>query len=102
MIQDTDDMYQIITDKNPIAAAYILTNAHRRRVLVSMNARDLYHFSRLREDEHAQWEIRSIANQMLEQTKSIMPLTFMLSCGKHEYAETYENIFGTRPSFDIP
>ncbi|MCK4654784.1 MAG: FAD-dependent thymidylate synthase [Candidatus Cloacimonetes bacterium] len=67
------------------AAEYCLTNAHRRRVLVSVNPRELYHISRLREDEHAQWDIKNTARNMLHLAKQAAPLTFMLSGGKDEF-----------------
>ncbi len=61
---------------------YALTNAHRRVVTLSMNGRELYHFSRLREDEHAQWDIRTTAHRMMELLRERAPLTFMLAGGK--------------------
>ncbi len=67
------------------AAEYCLTNAHRRRVLVSVNSRELYHVSRLREDAHAQWDIKNTARDMLHLAKKAAPLTFMLSGGKDEF-----------------
>lgn len=63
---------------------YLLTNAHRRRIVLSMNGRELYHFSRLREDVHAQWDIRSIAGEMLEKVRESAPLTMMYAGGKSE------------------
>jgi flavin-dependent thymidylate synthase len=67
------------------AAEYCLTNAHRRRVLVLINSRELYHVSRLREDAHAQWDIKNIARNMLYLARQAAPLTFMLSGGKDEF-----------------
>ena len=64
---------------------YCLTNAHRRRVLISVNPRELYHISRLREDEHAQWDIKNTTKNMLQLAKQAAPLTFMLSGGKDEF-----------------
>jgi len=61
---------------------YLLTNAHRRRVTVSMNGRELIHFSRLREDEHAQWDIRALAGEVMDAVRARAPLTMMLSGGK--------------------
>ena len=55
--------------KAPLAAAYVLTNAHRKRVLMKFNARELYHLARLRADAHAQWDIRELAEKMLQQAK---------------------------------
>jgi flavin-dependent thymidylate synthase len=64
------------------AADYLLTNAHRRRVTLQMNGRELYHFSRLREDVHAQWDIRSIAGAMLDLVREAAPLTMKFAGGK--------------------
>lgn len=63
---------------------YLLTNAHRRRVVVKINGRELYHLSRIREDSHAQWDIRQTAHEMLYSVRQIAPLTNMLSGGKSE------------------
>ena len=68
---------------------YMLTNAHRRRVVLSMNGRELYHFSRLREDAHAQWDIREIAHEMMSALKEKAPLTFILSGGKSQVSDLF-------------
>jgi len=68
---------------------YMLTNAHRRRVVLSMNGRELYHFSRLREDDHAQWDIREIAHMMMSSLRDRAPLTFMLTGGKSEVSDLF-------------
>lgn len=86
----------------PPASPYALMNAHRRRVLVTVNARELYHISRLREDHHAQWDIRQVAAEMIRQAKVAMPLTLMLSGGKDVYAERYEQLFGHAPKVAEP
>jgi thymidylate synthase ThyX len=92
----------MLANRCPTAAEYVLTNAHRRRLLIGMNARELYHVSRLREDKHAQWDIRNISTKMLEQAKQVMPLTLLLTCGKHQYSEAYEEIYGKRPDMEVP
>lgn len=79
------------------AADYILTNAHRRRVLLKVNARELYHISRLREDASAQWDIREIASQMHAFAGKVMPLTCLLLGSKDGYPEVYRSIFGRFP-----
>jgi len=71
----------------PFAAPYALAQAHRRRVVVEMNARGLYHFSRLRQDGHAQWDIRAIANRMIAMAKRACPLTMSLACGKDAFEQ---------------
>ena len=97
IIVQTDALYQEIIREIPLAAPYILTNAHRKRVLIRVNARELYHISRLREDAHAQWDIQCISRIMTEQAKKVMPLTFGLIGGKDRYNEIYQNIFGELP-----
>ncbi len=68
---------------------YSLTNAHRRRVILDMNGRELYHFSRLREDAHAQWDIRDVAHKMMSLLKERAPYTCMLTGGKSEVSAMF-------------
>jgi flavin-dependent thymidylate synthase len=84
------------------AADYVLTNAHRRRVLMKMNLREMYHFIRLRDDAHAQWDIRQLARLLAEKVRALMPLTAMMLCGKSRFAEEYFAIFGAPPTGATP
>ena len=93
IINKTHDAYQQIRKKAPLAAPYVLTNAHRKRVLMKLNARELYHLVRLRSDEHAQWDIRKLSEEMLKKAKKVMPLTLMLASGKDCFADLYKKIF---------
>jgi len=78
-------------------ARYILPNAYTTKIIVTMNARELMHFFRLRCCNRAQWEIRKMAMEMLKCVKDIAPVVFAdagpgciegecpegeLSCGK--------------------
>jgi len=83
--EHSQNLYHEIAKVNPDAAPYALTNAHRRRVLVTLNAREMYHFSRLRCDAHAQAEIREVSEQMVRLGRMTMPLTLMLAGGKDAY-----------------
>ncbi len=94
----TEDVYEKIEAENPAVAQYVLTNAHQRRVLVTLNARELYHLSRLRQDQSAQWDIRDIVSRMVEQARNVMPLTLLLAGGKDSYPKVYSELFGTEPS----
>lgn len=98
VIYQTSEVYNEIYKELPLVAPYILTNAHKRRVLIRVNARELYHMSRLREDSHAQWDIRNVVSLMCQEAKSAMPLTFGLLGGKDKYNEVYKGIFGKEPS----
>ncbi|MDZ4182131.1 MAG: FAD-dependent thymidylate synthase [Candidatus Cloacimonadaceae bacterium] len=44
---------------------YLVLNAESALVQTSMNLREIYHFCRLRSDEHAQWEIRQISDELI-------------------------------------
>lgn len=79
------------------AADYALTNAHRRRVGLTLNLRELYHFSRLREDGHAQWAIRRLAADMAELARSVAPATAQLLGGKDRYGEVFAAVMGQDP-----
>ncbi|MBW2674036.1 MAG: FAD-dependent thymidylate synthase [Deltaproteobacteria bacterium] len=82
IISQTNEAYRRIREVSPPAAPYILTNSHRKRVAMRVNVRELYHISRLREDLHAQWDIRETAERMVRMGKNFMPLALMLTAGK--------------------
>jgi len=84
-MRKTQNAFEQIKAKAPAAAAYVLTNAHRKRVLMKFNAREMYHLARLRSDAHAQWDIRDLTNKMLRQARNVMPLTLMMACGKDNF-----------------
>ena len=94
IISKTEDVYAQIKIKSPTAAPYVLTNAHRKRVLVRMNARELYHISRLREDAHSQWDIRNVAAEITQKARGVMPMTFDFVGGKDRFQEIRKRIFG--------
>jgi len=102
MIEKTNQAYFDFKKKLESGAEYILTNAHRRRLLLKVNARELYHISRLREDTSAQWEIRALVSKMSQLAKQTMPLTFLLLGGKDYYPEIYKKLFGQPPQKLLP
>ena len=57
-------------------ARFILPNAARTNIIVTMNGRELRHFFNLRCCVRAQWEIREAANEMLRQVKKVAPSLF--------------------------
>lgn len=89
-------------------ARFVLPNAAETKLVVTMNARELLHFFRLRCCNRAQWEIRDLATQMLSEVKKIAPNIFKnggpacvsgpcpegkMTCGKIlEVREKYANI----------
>ena len=57
-------------------ARYLLPNAAETKLVVTMNARSLHHFFRLRCCNRAQWEIRAMAKQMLVEVRKVAPTLF--------------------------
>ncbi len=55
---------------------FILPNAACTNIMVTMNARSLLNFFELRCCQHAQWEIRELANKMLAEVKKVAPTIF--------------------------
>lgn len=83
-------------------ARFVLPNACETKMVVTMNARSLLHFFSLRCCNRAQWEIRDLANQMLDLVKEKAPTIFRyagpscltgpcpegkMSCGKKKEME---------------
>ncbi len=57
-------------------ARYVLPNACTTNITVTMNARELMHFFKLRCCTRAQKEIRDLADEMLRQCKAVSPAIF--------------------------
>jgi thymidylate synthase (FAD) len=57
-------------------ARYVLPNGTCTNIMVTMNARSLLNFFELRCCLHAQWEIRLLANKMLQEVKKVAPIIF--------------------------
>lgn len=93
-IQKTEDLYEKLLKNHSHLANYILTNAHRRRVFFKLNGRELYHFISLREDEHAQWDIRKTAAGIHSLVSSVAPLTCLMLAGKKDFTTVRDSVFG--------
>lgn len=57
-------------------ARFVLPNASETKIVVTMNARELLHFFRMRCCNRAQWEIRQMAEEMLRLVKEVSPVIF--------------------------
>lgn len=55
-------------------AEHVVTHAHNRRLLVSINLREAYHLFKLRSAENAHFTIRELSRQALEEIKRVHPL----------------------------
>jgi len=72
------DVYEKLINKKipPEDARFVLPNAATTNIVVTMNARELWHFFTLRTCRRAQWELREIAEEMLRQAKKATPKLF--------------------------
>ena len=102
VVDRTNEAHAVLEKEIGPAADYVLTNAHKRRALLKVNVRELYHISRLREDATAQWEIRRVAAEMSRLAKKAMPLTCLMLGGKDAYPEIYARVFGRPPKMAPP
>lgn len=89
-------------------ARYIFPNACETKIVVTMNARSLLNFFKLRTCNRAQWEIRQLAIEMLKSVKKVYPILFKtagpacltgpcpegkMTCGKiEEVRKKFKNI----------
>jgi thymidylate synthase (FAD) len=88
-IKDAQDTYNTIVQKlneNGVKgetanqdARFVLPNAAETKIMVTMNARELQHFFRQRCCNRAQWEIRAMADKMLNLAKKVSPVIFQKS-----------------------
>jgi flavin-dependent thymidylate synthase len=81
-------LYEKISKVKSFAADYAILNANRRRVLFDINLRELYHFSRLRSDKHAQWEIRVLSERISKMVKRELPAGAAFLGGKDTFKKT--------------
>ncbi len=72
------ELYKNLTSKGVPAedARFVLPMGTKTAIVVTMNARSMMHFLKLRLDKHAQWEIRECSEEILKIMKKQMPTTF--------------------------
>ena len=77
-VETTWDAYRRLVDEGVPEedARFVLPNAATTNITLTMNARELIHFFRLRCCLRAQWEIRRVAQKMLEECKRVAPVIF--------------------------
>lgn len=78
MVDSIFNLYGYLLDKGVPAedARYLLPNATETQIIFTMNARELLHFFRLRGCNRAQWEIRSVAQEMFKLVYPVAPSVF--------------------------
>ncbi len=79
MMEEVEETYSELKEIDDVPledARFVLPNATKSNIIVTMNARELWHFFSLRCCKRAQWEIRDMANRMLELVKEKAPIMF--------------------------
>lgn len=95
-------------EKSQEDARFLLPNSAETKIVITMNARELLHFFRVRCCNRAQWEIHAMADAMLVKVKEPAPQIFKnagpgcvngkcpegkMTCGKQEEVrEKYQSI----------
>ncbi|MCD6317538.1 FAD-dependent thymidylate synthase [Candidatus Aerophobetes bacterium] len=74
----------IVGEKANQDVRFILPQAAETKIVVTMNCRELLHFFEQRCCARAQWEIRNLANKMLEICKEHLPAVFSNAGAKCE------------------
>ncbi len=77
-VEKSLELYRLLVEEGipQEDARYFLPQAIETKIVISMNARELLHFFRLRCCRRAQWEIRKLACLMAEEVKKIAPVIF--------------------------
>lgn len=68
------EAYQELEAWNPHVAAYLVPNAFNRRVVMTLNLREAYHFCELRSAPNAHFSIRRVALRMAEMIRQVHPI----------------------------
>ncbi|MDI3541418.1 MAG: thymidylate synthase [Candidatus Methanomethylophilaceae archaeon] len=77
LMEEIWNVYRELAESVPKEdARYVLPNACSTNITITMNARELRHFFTLRCCNRAQWEIREMADRMLELCKEVSPVIF--------------------------
>ena len=87
-------VYRTLADEYPHEAAYVVPNAFNRRVLLTMNLRELFHFTQLRGGPNGHFAYRRIALKLYELARKVYPVfTPFMRCEKYPSADAIEHEF---------
>jgi len=85
IIDKTNELYDYAKSRWGSASNYILTNSHRKNIILKCNFRELTHITRLRSDAHSQWDVRNISDKMTALVKLKLPFIARLLGGKDSF-----------------
>lgn len=71
---DSSSLYRKLKSKlGDGSADYVVTNAHKRRVVANINLWEMYHLINLRTSDEAQWDIQDTFEELYSQLKQYHP-----------------------------
>jgi thymidylate synthase ThyX len=68
------EVYDAIAKELPDEASYIIPLAYKKRLLMTMNLRELFHFIKLRSTKHGHTSYRKIAWDMYDEIAKVHPI----------------------------
>jgi thymidylate synthase ThyX len=68
--------FDALAGEMPAVAQYLVTHAHRRRAITTMNLRECYHLFKLRTQPTAHFSLRQVMDQAVEQARQVHPILF--------------------------
>lgn len=72
----SDDAFRVLATESTAVASYVVTHAHRRRVLATLNLRECYHLFKLRTQPSAHFSLVEVMRLALEQAIRAHPTLF--------------------------
>ena len=81
LVEDASQTYQRLVERGVPKedARFVLPNATETSLLLTMDGRSLFHLFGLRCCNRAQWEIRELADKMLEEARKAEPQVFNMA-----------------------
>lgn len=92
IIKNVETLYYEAKNRWGSVGDYILTNSHRKNIILQANFRELTHITRLRSDIHAQWDIREISNKIIEEIERVNRFISKILCGKDKFDVNFKEI----------
>lgn len=74
VMDEVANTYRVLAELNPHVASYVVPNGYNRRVLITLNLREIFHLCELRSKPNAHFSMRRMALRMAQLVKEVHPL----------------------------
>ena len=75
-VRPAEEVYWKVREVSPLAAQYLVTHAHNRRVVSKFNLRECYHLFKMRTSEEAHFSIREPMKEAMRLAVEVQPQLF--------------------------